>query len=135
MDWSIWLWLTIGISMISAEAFGGNLHLLFLGLAALLTAISSSMGFVSLTGQITLFSLFSILGVFFLNRFILPDGKTSAEEFPEGIVSDKDMEAEIESHMIYKGARWKVFSKLPIRKGQLFRIRKVEGIRLIIEPK
>lgn len=131
------IWMIIGIALLSSEAFTGTFHLLFFGLAALLTAVLASLGLTSPALQLVIFAAFSLISAGLLRKRLVH--RTS-----KGFTVDKDSRFQVEvdipsggeAVIRYQGAPWTAVNSSPLSvlKGDRVRVLRTEGIKLIIEP-
>lgn len=136
IDTDVLIWMTLGIALLSSEAFTGTFHLLFFGLSALATAVIASLGLHNVALQLTVFATCSVLGVLLLRKRLV---QTS-----QGFTSDKDsllpMKIDLapgaEGTVTYQGVPWTAVNRSAqtLMKDTTARVIRTEGIKLILEP-
>ncbi len=133
------MWVLIGILLVIFEVFSGTFYLLFVGFAALLTAIFSYFSGSShwaLEGG--LFAVLSLASAFFVKTKRLALSQTKSFKIDEKtvFVASEDLDPGEIKMIQYQGVPWSAqnISDSPIRKGQQVRIRQMESIRLLVEP-
>lgn len=131
------IWIILGLTLLSAEAFTGSLHLLFFGLAALLTASVASLGFHWPLLQTLLFGLLCLSSGTLVHARVK---KRSGEEFWLGpdskVYLPEILEPQVTKELDYQGARWLARNAgaeaLPANSwAQVIR---VEGLTLLLGP-
>ncbi|MBX3033468.1 MAG: NfeD family protein [Bdellovibrionaceae bacterium] len=137
LNGDVLVWMIIGIALLSSEAFTGTFHLLFFGLAALLTAVLAALGVSSTPLQLVIFAVFSLISAGLLRKRLV-------NRRSQGFVIDSgshfqletDLPAGGEAVIRYQGAPWTALnsSAQPLIKGDRVRVVRTEGIKLIIEP-
>lgn len=130
------VWMTVGIALLSAEAFTGTFHLMFFGVSALITALFTAMGLNSTVLQVISFALFSLCSVIILrNRLSIQSHGFSADENREFQLED-DLPPGSETTIRYHGVPWTAVntSKSTLQSGEWARVVRTEGIKLIVEP-
>ncbi len=130
------VWMTVGIALLSAEAFTGTFHLMFFGLSALLTALLTSLGLNSSVLQMVFFAAFSLASVALLRQKLVNKSKGfNADENREFQLQD-DVPSQTEVTIKYHGVPWNAVnnSPSPLKTGDWARVVRTEGIKLIIEP-
>lgn len=135
IETDVLLWMTLGIALLSSEAFTGSFHLLFLGLASLATAVLASTGIHSIAIQFALFSGLSLFG------FLIIKATSSKKkrrltliEQQKTIVMPCDLMPEGKVTLQYQGATWDVKnnSLKALKKDETVVVDKIEGITLIL---
>lgn len=129
------IWMTIGIALLSSEAFTGTFHLLFFGLSALLTAVVASIGLGDSTGQVVFFSVISIASVILLRKRLVARSRGFDGDFHSKITLTADIAPGDEATIQYQGAPWTAINKSgrPLLRGDRARVLRTEGIKLILE--
>lgn len=136
MNTDVLIWMTLGIALLSSEAFTGTFHLLFFGLAALLTAVFAAMGLHSSVLQLVAFSVLSVLSVLLIRKRLV---STQSQGFDGDVDSYVTLTADLapggEATIQYQGVPWtaKNLSEKPLLIGDRARILRTEGIKLMLE--
>lgn len=130
------IWMTIGIALLSSEAFTGTFHLLFFGLSALLTAVVASIGVSNSTVQVIVFSVVSIASVILLRKRLVARSRGFDGDLHSKITLSADIAPGDEATIQYQGVPWTAVntSALPLLRGDRARVLRTEGIKLILEP-
>lgn len=136
MDVDVLIWMTVGIALLSSEAFTGTFHLLFFGLAALLTAVFASLGLRSAALQMVVFAVFSVISVVLIRNRIVNRSQGFEGDADNRVTLSADIPAGGEATIQYQGVPWsaKNVSATSLFSGDRARIVRTEGIKLIIEP-
>lgn len=133
------MWGAIGLALVILDMLFGSFYLLFLGLGALVTALSTWLGFtVDPTWQWTTFAVVSILGILLFRKRLVkhfgPGGDRYTEHVGEKVKVIQDVTAK-DGKVMYRGAEWQARSKdgalIPV--GEDARILKTDGIVLVVE--
>ena len=135
------LWLIVGLVMLFAELVSVTLVFVFFAIAAFITSLLAATGLVnSWEYQIIVFSVISIVATLMLRkpakRWINRSDQKDYNDFAgETAMVIKDIPAEGEGRIYYRGAEWMAISakKVPIVAGSKVTIIKADGIRLIVE--
>lgn len=135
MNVDVLVWMTVGIALLSSEAFTGSFHLLFFGLSALMTAVLASFGLSSVIGQMVLFALLSLLSVGLLRKRLTQRSVGFESDQENRFHVSLDLPPGGEATVQYQGAPWTAvnISDKTLLKGDRARILRTEGIKLIIE--
>lgn len=118
---------------------GGELWLLFAGLAAIVVGLLAGVGVTGLGAQFLVFSALAVSAFFLRRRLLKPtDAEPVGSESLVGelgtvtsaILPGKTGDAE------FRGARWpaRTASGNPIESGSTVRVSRMEGITLFVEP-
>lgn len=137
MNVDVLVWMTVGIALLSSEAFTGSFHLLFFGLSALLTAVIASMGLGSPILQMVVFAVVSVLSVVLLRkRLVNRDSQGFESDSETRMQLSADLPAAGEGVIQYQGAPWTAInsSAQPLIKGDWVKVLRTEGIKLVVEP-
>ena len=135
------IWLIVGLIMLIAELVSVLLVFVFFAIGALFTSLFAAVGLLETTeSQIIAFSAISIVSMLVLRKHArrLLDRK-GADEYNEFVGETamviKDIPAEGEGKIYYRGAEWKANSgnHLQIAAGSKVVIKKTDGIVLIVE--
>ncbi|MCF2486767.1 NfeD family protein [Dyadobacter sp. CY347] len=135
------IWLIVGLIMLIAELVSVLLVFVFFAIGALFTSLLAAAGLLTSTeSQIIAFSVISVISMLVLRKHArrLLDRKGAAEynEFVgETAMVIKDIPAEGEGKIYYRGAEWKANSlnHTSITAGSKVVIKKADGILLIVE--
>ena len=135
------IWLIVGLIMLIAELVSVLLVFVFFAIGALFTSLLAAVGLLTSTeSQIIAFSVISIVSMLVLRKHArrLLDRKGAAEytEFVgETAMVIKDIPADGEGKIYYRGAEWKANSGNHnlIAAGSKVIIKKADGIILIVE--
>ena len=138
MAW--WIWIAAGVVLAGLEMLaGGELWLLFAGLAAIIVGLLAGVGVTGLGAQLLVFSALAVSAFFLRRRLLKPtDAEPVGSESLVGelgtvtsaILPGKTGDAE------FRGARWpaRTASGNPIESGSTVRVSRMEGITLFVEP-
>lgn len=136
------IWLIIGMIMLLAELVSVLLVFVFFAIGALITALLASLGILpNLEIQLILFSIISLSSLAVLRkpakRIVESRGKQFEynEFIGETALVIKDVPANGEGKIYYKGAEWKAvsFNNMPIGAGNKVIIIRTKGIVLVVE--
>ena len=135
------IWLIVGLIMLIAELVSILLVFVFFAIGALFTSLLAAIGLLTSTeSQIIAFSVISLVSMLVLRKHArrLLDRKGAAEynEFVgETAMVIKDIPAEGEGKIYYRGAEWKANSvnHTSIAAGSKVVIKQADGILLIVE--
>ncbi|MBX3040771.1 MAG: hypothetical protein KF789_08715 [Bdellovibrionaceae bacterium] len=129
------LWMILGLTLLSSEAFTGSFHLLFFGLAALLMAVLASLGITIIPLQLAIFTALCLAtGVLVRERM----KRRSLDEFALGEdaewIVDRDFAPFQAQDVSYRGASWRASnaSATELKKGQTVHILRTEGTTLVL---
>lgn len=134
-------WLIIGIAMMVVELFSLSFFAFFLGMGGLLTALLAYLGILpSLTGQVVVFSISSIVFLLSLRKFLKEKiWKSKEEKSYTEFVGDKvkvvkDIPVEGRGSIFYRGAVWEAISEdgTAIEKDSIVSIVRMDGIIAIV---
>lgn len=136
IDTDVLVWMTLGIALLSSEAFTGTFHLLFFGLSALATAVIASLGLENIPLQLAVFATLSVVGVVVLRKKAVQTSKGFTADVDNHLLMKIDLAPGEEGAVTYQGVPWKAINRSghPLLKGQTARVLRTEGIKLIIEP-
>jgi membrane protein implicated in regulation of membrane protease activity len=132
------VWVIIGVVLIASEIFTGTFHLLFFGMAGLLTAAVVYLGAPALWIQVVLFSIMSLLSFYFVKSKFSDRRKSSSFEadINQSLVMSEDLKARSEGTILYQGAPWTAVntSDIDLVRGQKAVITKTEGVKIFLRP-
>ena len=136
MDVAVLIWMTVGIALLSSEAFTGTFHLLFFGLSALMTAVFASLGLNQPVLQLLVFAVFSVGGVVLLRKRLVNRSKGFEGDADNRVQLSAALASGGEATIQYQGVPWtaKNISKKDLAVGEMVRIVRTEGIKLMVEP-
>ncbi len=141
------IWFLVGLALVLSEFMLPGIILVFFGMGAWVTAITSWLGITPgwssqlLTFAISSVLLLALLRKWFRNRFIgyvgddhgldenIDEFKGQKVKVTTAIVPDGD-----EGAVEFKGARWKARSDRAIPEGDRAIIESVDGITLVVSP-
>ena len=138
MDYRIWA--VLGLILIIAELHSLTFVLVFLGSAALATAVSAGVGLTPGPGsQLALFSALSLASILLLRgkmRRRLTKGGFSPDYLGQRVKVVKPITPGGEGSVFYRGAEWIAYSKEPnaVSAGNMVEITGSDGIRLCVRP-
>ncbi len=132
-------WVILGLVLITVELVTSSFILLFFGFSALLVAAAQGLGFRNIAGDLVLFALSGLAGVFFFrpklkSAFRVKDNLSIDENTT--LILNKDVEARGRSDIEYQGTTWTAVndSDVNLKKGEKVVILKTDGVKLIIAP-
>ena len=133
------IWAVLGVVLIIAELMSMGFVLVFFGLGALLTALLVYLGllpgfyvpiFVFCGISVTMMLLMRSL----LKRLFAGHKDMDPEYLGQTVLVVKDIPAEGEGAVSWRGSEWLAFSDVAFRVGEKARVIGREGIRLQVEP-
>lgn len=130
----------LGIILVIAELFTFSFVLIFFGIAAILTSITTAIGITQgLTGQFTVFSLFSLSSIIVFRSKIrarLTKSTLQPHYIGQRVMVTKTIHAGGEGKVYYRGSEWIAFhdESIDIEPGTMVEIIGADGIRLQIKP-
>ena len=138
MAW--WIWIATGVVLAALELVaGGELWLLFAGVAAVAVGLLAGLGMTALAPQFLVFSLLAVSAFFVRRRLTAPrdTGRVGSESLvgeigtaTTAILPGKPGNAE------FRGSPWpaRTASGHPIEAGSSIRVTRMEGITLFVDP-
>ncbi|MDA8085593.1 MAG: NfeD family protein [Nitrospiraceae bacterium] len=138
MDYRIWA--ILGIILIIAEMHSLTFVLVFIGTAALVTAITTGIGLTpGPESQFAIFSGLSLASIVLLRNRIRPKpagDRISQDYIGQRVRVVKPIPPGGEGSVFYRGAEWIAYSKEPreIEAGAMVEIVGADGIRLRVHP-
>ncbi|MEO0415034.1 MAG: NfeD family protein [Verrucomicrobiota bacterium] len=139
-----WIWFLIGLGLILAEFAVPGVVLVFFGVAAWIVAIFDWIGVDSLTVQLLIFSISSVLLLFVARRYVKSwfrgdekgGGADLESEFVGKVVTVvAPIAANDYGKVELKGAQWKAFSTAALKAGDLAQVTQRDGLCLHVEPR
>lgn len=130
------LWLVLGLLLMASEMFTGTFHLLFFGLAALVTSALSYFGLEPFWVQVLAFSLLAAGGFWWVQKQFgnrRSEGNVNNDVNHEFSLSS-DMGPRGEAMVQYQGSLWTAVntSEKAVSKGQRVKIVRTEGTKIYI---
>jgi inner membrane protein len=136
------LWLALGLILLILEVTSFSFFFLFLGVAALLTALATWLDLLpSMAWQIVFFGVSSLILLVTLRKWLKnkfnhkEEGRKGYVEFVNNPVEIiKDIPAEGEGRITYRGSEWIAlsFDGAPIAKGTPAFIHHMDGIKVYV---
>jgi len=143
-DWSLTpalVWAVMGLVLLIAELATVSFILCFIGLGALVVALTTWLGVTaSLTSQLIVFSVSSLLLLFLLRKTARKLFAGQADVPPDyaeqKVAVVKPIPPGGEGTIQYRGSDWIAFSDTPqtIPAGAVVQIENIEGIRVKVKP-
>ena len=135
-----WIWIVAGVVLAALELLaGGELWLLFAGIAAVVVGLLAGVGLTGLAPQFLVFSVLAGSAFFVRRRLLAPADKSPVGS--DSLVGEVGTAAsEIlpnkPGHAEFRGSRWiaRAASGQPIEAGSSVRVARMEGITLFVEP-
>jgi membrane protein implicated in regulation of membrane protease activity len=135
MSTEVLVWMTVGIALLSSEAFTGTFHLLFFGLSALFVAALTLLGLNSTVLQLVLFAVLSVSSVFLVRKRLIIRSIGFEGDRESVFTLDQEILPDQEVTISYQGAPWtaKNISQKTLPKGTRARVLRTDGIKLLLE--
>ncbi|EKD42537.1 MAG: hypothetical protein ACD_73C00114G0003 [uncultured bacterium] len=132
------IWAILGIILIVVELVSFSFVLLFFGLAALIVSALKLLGLNHLTGEIFIFAILGIAGVFFFRSRLLANVKpqsTLLTDVNQQIVLSHDIPAGKSARINYQGTTWTAHNEAAkdLKKGDAVIIERIDGINLYVK--
>ncbi|MBP7763665.1 MAG: NfeD family protein [Syntrophaceae bacterium] len=144
LDWSFspaLVWAVLGLVLLITELATATFILCFIGLGALLVALTTWLGLTpSLSSQLLVFTVSSLLLLFLLRKTAKKLFAGQADAPPDYAEQKVQVVRTIppggEGAIAYRGSEWIAFSDAPepIPEGAAVRIETIEGIRVKVKP-
>lgn len=132
---SAWLWAALGVLLIIVEVMTFTFVLIFLGLGAIITAVTTGLGFTTdIASQLAVFSATSVVTAVLLRK--AAKGLFPGKEFKSDLIGVKAtvinaIPAGGEGSVSYRGSKWIAFGdEGAIPEGCTVEVVAVDGIRL-----
>lgn len=146
MNWSEFLtpgviWFLIGLAFLLLELIIPGLIIFFFGLGAWVTSLCYVVFHPGLNGQLIIFIISSLLGLFLLRKFLkhkfFKANNLEAEALDEEFVgktaiADIDMATNVPGKLSFKGTRWTAISDCDIKASERVKITNKESLTLYI---
>ena len=136
---SAWTWAVIGIILIIIEVITVTFFFVFLSVGAFITALAVFLGAESLSTQVIIFSVSSVLLIVVLRRtakhLFARHGDMPPEYVGQKVEVIEDIVPGREGYIRYRGSRWIAYSedKETIPAGSLVEVVSSDGIKLKIK--
>jgi membrane protein implicated in regulation of membrane protease activity len=134
---SLIVWLVVGVSFLISEVLTGTFVFLFFGTAACVVALLMAAWPISLAVQILVFALSSLLGVAVLRRQLLARSAKNiiVNDVSQELILNEDLPPGGQGVSVYQGVPFPVVnvSQEFLKSGERVRIKKTEGIKLLVE--
>ncbi|MBI5637242.1 MAG: NfeD family protein [Nitrospinae bacterium] len=137
---SAWFWAALGIILIIIEVMTFTFILVFLGIGAIVTAITTGLGLTTDIGvQLAVFSATSVISAVLLRKTakgLYFRDEYKSEQIGAKVTVINEIPARGEGSVLYRGSRWIAFSdaEAAIPAGGTVEIMAVDGIRLKVRP-
>lgn len=137
---SAWFWAILGIILIIVEVLTFTFILIFLGIGAIVTAITTGLEFTTnIETQLAVFSATSVITAVLLRKAakgLFPGKEFKSENIGEKVIVTTEIPAGGEGSVSYRGSKWIAFSdkEEAIPEGGAVEIVAVDGIRLKVQP-
>lgn len=136
------IWFLVGLGLLILELIIPGLVIIFFGVGAWITALTSAIFDTSLNFQIAIFLVTSLLGLVLLRNFVkrrfFSKKDEEIEEQLEEFIGHKAMViADFKNgtgQIEFKGTRWKAESDTPLKKGDYVLIDKKDSLTLHVKP-
>ena len=135
------LWVVIGVALLIAEILSVSFYSIFFGIGALITALFIYLGLADdLTAQLLIFGVASMGSLLIFRKKLLDVFDKNSKEFKEIVDDFAKVSSPIPPHgegkVFYRGADWIAYSNMDhsIEKNTRVRIRKIDGIKLMVDP-
>ncbi|MDT4875855.1 hypothetical protein FQZ97_1112530 [compost metagenome] len=135
------IWIILGVALLITEVLSVSFYSIFFGIGALITALFIYLGFADdLTAQLLIFGVASMGSLLIFRKRLLEVFDKNSKEFKEIVDDFAKVSTPIPPHgegkVFYRGADWIAYSNADqsIEKNARVRIRKIDGIKLIVDP-
>ncbi|MFT4735476.1 MAG: hypothetical protein ACI9QN_002661 [Arcticibacterium sp.] len=134
------IWVILGVALLILEIFSVSFFAIFFGVGAIVTALLTYLRLtIEVIPQIITFLVVSTGALLVFRKQILESFSKKSEQYSE-LLNEKAkvsmaIPAKGEGKVFYRGADWtaEALSESAIAKGATVLIRKVDGIRLLVE--
>lgn len=137
---SLEIWVILGVILLLIEIFSVSFFAVFFGVGALVTALLTYLQFTNdLVTQIIAFLVVSVVSLLVFRKQILESFNRKGENYSELVNERANVSKEIPAKgvgkVFYRGSDWiaEAVNEIAIPKGATVLIKKVDGIRLIVE--
>jgi len=134
------IWVILGVALLVIEIFSVSFFAIFFGVGALVTALITYFGLTTeVVPQTITFLVVSIGTLLVFRKQILESFSKKGEQYSDLLNEKAKVSVAIpargEGKVFYRGADWiaEALSESAIAKGATVLIRKVDGIRLLVE--
>lgn len=138
MAW--WIWVTVGVVLAALELLaGGELWLLFAGIAAIAVGLLAGVGMTGLAAQFLVFSILAVSAFFVRRRLTAPvdTGKVGSESLVGEIgTATSPIQPRKPGNAEFRGSPWpaRTASGQSIEPGTSVRVVRMKGITLFVDP-
>ncbi|MFS0488858.1 NfeD family protein [Leadbetterella byssophila] len=134
-------WVVIGIALLIVEILSVSFYSIFFGIGGLVTALFVYIGLADeISAQLLVFGIASMASLFIFRKKLVELFDKNAKDFKEIVDDFAKVSSPIPPHgegkVYYRGADWIAYSdsEHSIDKDARVKIRKIDGIKLIVEP-
>ncbi|ADQ17267.1 protein of unknown function DUF107 [Leadbetterella byssophila DSM 17132] len=134
-------WVVIGIALLIVEILSVSFYSIFFGIGGLVTALFVYIGLADeISAQLLVFGIASMASLFIFRKKLVELFDKNAKDFKEIVDDFAKVSSPIPPHgegkVYYRGADWIAYSDAEhsIDKDARVKIRKIDGIKLIVEP-
>jgi membrane protein implicated in regulation of membrane protease activity len=134
-------WVVIGIALLIVEILSVSFYSIFFGIGGLVTALFVYIGLADeISAQLLVFGIASMASLFIFRKKLVELFDKNAKDFKEIVDDFAKVSSPIPPHgegkVYYRGADWIAYSDADhsIDKDARVKIRKIDGIKLIVEP-
>ncbi len=133
------IWFLIGLVLMLLELVIPGLFLIFFGIGAWIVALLLVFFDMSITAQLLIFGITSVLGLLLLRRFLkekffkedkLSQGSLEEEFINKIALAESDLSPGVPGKVSFKGTQWSAVSDIEIKKGNRVKIVDKESITL-----
>ncbi len=136
----VWIWAIIGVLLIIAELTTLTFILVFIGIGAIVTAITTATGLTpDINSQLTVFAVISILTMLLFRKMAKKSfsgiSDMPPEYFGQKVKVIKSIPAGKEGQVEYRGSPWTAYSDSSdiISEGSIVEIVSLEGVRVKVK--
>jgi membrane protein implicated in regulation of membrane protease activity len=137
----VWIWAIIGVILIIAELTTLTFILSFLGIGAIVTAITTAIGLTpNINSQLIVFALTSIITMLLFRKMAKRLFYGTSDMIPDYIGQKvkviRDIPAGGEGSIEYRGSPWTAYSDSldAITHGSTVEIAAIDGVRIKVKP-
>lgn len=135
-DYHLLSWIVFGLILLIAEMFTGTFYLLFVGLAAFLTAVFVLMITAPVWAELIVFAVLTISAVMLVQKKIKTQSKKELSmDQNRTLVLSETLQPGEEKSISYQGSLWTAInqSQQEMKTGDRVRISKMDGIKIILK--